>query len=89
VFSTGLRQAGKHCDYLIPPAGKSGDKESGDAVVGDLRQLSRNMLDIADAMWRLGAGAEVDAHAKELTGAARIAQDWADGIERESGDAAK
>lgn len=31
VFSTGLRQAGKHCDYLIPPAGKSGDKESGDA----------------------------------------------------------
>ena len=52
-------------------------------VVGDLRRLSRNMLDIADAMWRLGAGAEVDAHANELTVAARIAQGWADGIEGE------
>lgn len=50
---------------------------------------SRDMLDISDAMWRLGAGDEVDVHAKELAGAAKVAQGWADGIERESGDAGK
>lgn len=53
-------------------------------VVSDLRTLSRLMRQIADAMWRLEMGAQVDAHAKDLHGAAEIATGWADGIERET-----
>lgn len=56
-------------------------------VVSDLRTLSRLMRQIADAMWRLGLGADVDEHARELHGAAEIAKGWADGIERETREA--
>lgn len=51
-------------------------------VVSDLRTLSRLMHQIADAMWRLEMGAQVDAHAKELHSVADIAKGWADGIEQ-------
>lgn len=56
-------------------------------VVRDLRELARKMRDVADAMWRLHMGVNVDDHSVQMTGAAAIADGWADGIEKESGDA--
>lgn len=56
-------------------------------VVRDLRSLARKMRDVSDAMWRLQIGPGVDGHAAEMAGAAAIADGWADGIEKESGDA--
>mgnify|MGYP000337760707 CR=1 FL=1 len=52
-------------------------------VIKDLRALAIRMHEVADAMWRLGLGTDVDEHARELHGAANIAAGWADGIERE------
>ena len=54
-------------------------------VVKQLRMLAHRMTHVADHMAALGD--EVDAHASELRHAAVIAEGWADGIERESGDA--
>jgi len=56
-------------------------------VARDLRALACKMREVADAMWRLHMGVNVDDHSVQMTGAAAIADGWADGIERESGDA--
>lgn len=56
-------------------------------VINDLRAIAERMHEVADAMWRLGLGADVDEHARELHGAAEIAKGWADGIERETREA--
>ena len=45
-------------------------------VVRDLRELARKMRDVADAMWRLHMGVNVDDHAVQMTGAAAIADGW-------------
>ena len=55
-------------------------------VVKQLRMLVCKMTHVADHMTLLG-GDEVDAHAIELRRAAAIADGWADGVEKESGDA--